>query len=160
MDTAAKGEFSLDAAPPDKDLVMVSTGTGIAPFVSMLRSYGGQHRWRRFVLINGTRHARDLGYRGEMEAITRADPTVVYIPLVTRDPQDGSWSGLRGRVQTALEPDTYQRLVGTPLDPAQCHIFLCGNPDMIDNVERVLADRGFVADSHQGRGNLHFERYW
>ncbi|HPM24119.1 MAG TPA: ferredoxin--NADP reductase [Phycisphaerae bacterium] len=160
MDTEAKGEFSIDLAPPDRDLVMISTGTGIAPFLSMLRTYRGQNRWRRFVLINGVRFSPDLGYRAEMETIAREDPTVVYIPLATREPADSPWVGRRGRVQTVLEPDTYHALVGAPLDPAQCHVFLCGNPDMIDAVQKLLEDRGFVTDDRTTRGNLHFERYW
>ncbi len=160
MDDAAKGEFHIELAPPSKDLVMVCTGTGIAPFMSMLRTYRGQNRWRRFVLINGVRYAADFGYMAEMETLAREDPTVRYIPLVTREPEDGAWTGLRGRVQTALEPATYERLVGAPLDPAECHVFLCGNPEMIDSVQQVLETRGFVTDSRGSRGNIHFERYW
>jgi len=95
-----------------------------------------------------------------METIAREDPTVVYIPLATREPADSPWVGRRGRVQTVLEPDTYHALVGAPLDPAQCHVFLCGNPDMIDAVQKLLEDRGFVTDDRTTRGNLHFERYW
>ncbi len=160
MDAEAKGEFALEVAPAEADVVMVSTGTGVAPFMSMLRTYRGQNRWRRFVLINGVRVAADLGYRAELEQIAQEDPTVIYVPLATREPEGGSWTGLRGRVQTALEPARYERLAGAPLDPAHCHVFLCGNPQMIDDVESLLAQRGFVADSRAGRGNVHFERYW
>jgi ferredoxin--NADP+ reductase len=160
MDTVAKGEFSLELAPLGKDYVMVSTGTGIAPFMSMLRMYRGQKPWRRFVLINGVRYVADLGYRAEMEAIARKDPSVLYIPLVTREPEHTGWTGLRGRVQAVLEPEVYARLVGASLDPAECHVFLCGNPDMIDSVEKLLEAHGFVTDSHAGRGNIHYERYW
>lgn len=160
MEEQAKGEFTLEVAPPGKDLVMISTGTGVAPFISMLRHYRGQNRWRRYVLINGARMAADLGYVDELAAVVRDDPSVRYIPLVTREPEGGGWRGLRGRVQTALEPATYARLVGAPLDPAECHVFLCGNPAMIDEVQALLEARGFVTDAHQRRGNLHFERYW
>ena len=160
MDEAAKGEFTMDVTPPDKDLVMISTGTGIAPFVCMLRTYRGQQRWRRLVLINGGRLAADLGYRTELETVSRADPTVTYIPLTTREPEGSPWMGLRGRVQTVLEPGAYQRLVGAPLDPEQCHVFLCGNPAMIDTVQPLLAPRGFVTDTRDEDGNIHFERYW
>lgn len=160
MDDEAKGEFRLELAPPGRDLVMVSTGTGIAPFMSMLRTYLGQRRWRRFVLINGTRRADELGYGAEVEALVRADPTVVYIPLVSREPPDSLWPGLRGRVQTVLEPQTYERLIRAPLDPEHGHVFLCGNPQMIDDVERLLETRGFRTDTHQQKGNIHFERYW
>lgn len=160
MDHEAKGEFTLDLAPAGADLVMVSTGTGIAPFISMLRTFRRTNRWRRFVLINGARYAADLGYEDELRAIAREDQTVHYIPLVTREPEDGAWTGLRGRVQSALEPETYRRLVGAPLDPTTCHVFLCGNPEMIDAVERLLQARGFITDSHAQKGNIHFERYW
>ena len=160
MDDTAKGEFNMDVAPTGKDLVMVSTGTGIAPFVSMLRTFRGQGRWRRFVLINGARYAADLGYGDELRAAVSADPSVYYIPLATREVEGSAWTGLRGRVQAALEPATYERLVGAPLDPAECHVFLCGNPEMIDAVEPLLAERGFVTDSRERVGTVHFERYW
>jgi ferredoxin--NADP+ reductase len=160
MDNAAKGEFNIDLAPPAKDLVMVSSGTGIAPFLSMLRTFRGQGRWRRFVLINGVRLARDLGYRDELEAVAREDPTVTYIPLASREPEGSDWTGLRGRVQAALETGTYERLVGAPLDPRECHVFLCGNPQMIDDVEALLVAHGFETDQRDRPGNIHFERYW
>jgi ferredoxin--NADP+ reductase len=160
MDDKAKGEFRIALAPPGKDLVMVATSTGLAPFMSMLRAYRGQDRWRRLVVINGVRRARDLGYQAELEAVAREDPSVVYIPLASREPEDSPWRGQRGRVQAVLEPQKYRELVGAPLDPQECHVFLCGNPAMIDSVAQVLAARGFVIHSRQTPGNVHFERYW
>lgn len=169
MDAEAKGEFTMDVAPPDADLVLVATGTGIAPFMSMLRTFRGAGRWRRFIVIHGVRYVADLAYRCELEQVTREDSTVKYVPLVTRADvpvrppsaaEAAPWGGLRGRVQTALEPATYEQAVGAPLDPGCCHVFLCGNPQMIDEVQAVLESRGFVTDQRQQRGNLHFERYW
>lgn len=160
MDRLAKGEFHIDLAPPGKDLVMVSSGTGVAPFVSMLRTFRGQSRWRRFVLINGARKALDLGYRAEIEAIAAQDPTVTYIPLASREPDDSNWQGLRGRVQLALDDGIYREAVGGALEPGECHVFLCGNPRMIDDVERLLTARGFRSDQRDVAGDIHFERYW
>lgn len=160
MDDAAKGEFTIDVAPPGKDLVMVSTGTGIAPFISMLRTYRGQGRWRRFVLINGSRFAADLGYREELQRVMAEDSTVCYIPLATREPPESAWPELRGRVQMVLEPERYEKLVGAPLTPEECHVFLCGNPAMIDEVQGALEARGFVTDERERVGTIHFERYW
>jgi ferredoxin--NADP+ reductase len=160
MAEEAKGEFRIDLAPPDKDLVMVSTGTGIAPYISMLRAYRGQHRWRRLVLINGVRRVADLGFRAELEATAREDSSVIYIPVVGRNAEQADFHGLRGRVQDALEPQRYEVLVGAPLDPQRCNVFLCGNPAMIDSVASLLETRGFTVDSRETRGNLHFERYW
>lgn len=160
MDDQTKGEFTLEGIGSDKDLVMVGTGTGLAPYMSMLRTYQGQSRWNRFVVIHGVRLVQDLGYRQELEQISTADPTVFYVPTVTREPDSSPWQGLRGRVQVVLEEETYQRLVGAKLDPARCHVFLCGNPDMISSVQAILESRGFVTQTRQQSGNIHFERYW
>lgn len=139
---------------------MVSTGTGIGPYMSILRTYRGQGRWRRFVMINGVRREPDLGYRDELHAIAREDPTVLYIPIVSREPCPGDWPGRCGHVQDVLEQETYRRLVGAPLDPEQCHVFLCGNPDMIQSVRPLLERRGFRTHSKRSPGNIHLERYW
>ena len=160
MDEKIRGHFTLDDAPAGKDLVMVSTGTGIAPYISMLRTFRGKSRWRRFVMINGVRRVDELGYRQELEETSRSDPTVTYVSVVSREPADSDWLGLRGHVQLALEAETYQKLVGADLDPAQCHVFLCGNPEMIKSVQAMLEGRGFRTHNKKSPGNIHFERYW
>lgn len=157
MDERISGRFTLEAVPPDKDLVMIATGTGIAPFISMIRTYRDENRWRRAVLVNGVRYARDLGYREELEALARLDPRFRYIPIVSREPD---WPGLQGHVQQVLKPATYERLIGVPLDPAECHVMLCGNPAMIDSVEALLQNQGFRTHTPDKPGNIHFERYW
>lgn len=156
----AKGHFTLERVPRNKDLVMIGTGTGLAPYMSMLRAYRGQDRWRRFVVIHGVRLAQDCGYRHELEQAAAQDPTVVYIPTVTREPEDSSWRGMRGRVQTVLEEATYQRLVGAPLVCDRCHVFLCGHGDMIHTVQTMLEAKGFSVATSRTPGNLHVERYW
>ncbi len=160
MDSIVKGEFTLDPVPAGKDLVMISTGTGIAPFVSMLRTYRGTGRWRRLVLVSGVRRPGDLGFRAELEATAREDPTVCYVPIVSRPAADDSWTGLRGRVGVLLDEGVYERQVGAALDPATCHVLLCGNPDMIDDMEARLQQRGFRTHSAAAPGQIHFERYW
>ena len=160
MDDQTKGDFTLEGIPPDKDFVMIGTGTGLAPYMSMLRTYRGQSRWNRFVVIHGVRLAQDLGYRQELEQASAEDSTVFYIPTVTREPDSSPWQGLRGRVQVALEDKTYQQLVGAGLDTTTCHVFLCGNPDMITSVQVMLESRGFITKTRRQPGNIHFERYW
>ncbi len=161
MDTKIKGEFTLNNIPDGKDLVMVGTGTGLGPFISMLNTYRAAGRWRKLILIEGCRFARDLGYFDQLTRIAAEDESIVYLPTVTREPDDTPWLGLRGRVQNILDPENFNKLAGTPLDPAQCHVLLCGNPAMIDQTSADLTDQGFVTrDRHHPDGNLHFERYW
>lgn len=157
MSERVDGLFTLDDVPRGKNLVMVSTGTGLAPFRSMYLHYKDRQRWDRFVLFDSCRQVRDFGYLDEMRKLAAADDTLIYLPTVTRE----NWDGLLGRVTLHLEPGRFDTIVGFPLDPATCHVFLCGNPDMVDTLEPMLHQRGFVTrDREHPDGNLHFERYW
>ena len=164
MAPKCKGRFTLDGVPADRDLVTISTGTGLAPFVSMLKTYRDTGRWRRFVVIHGTRLSADLGYRHELEELAASDPSLVYIPTCSREPEperEEHWFGLRGRVNVAVEHHTFNELTGTPLSPETCHVFLCGNPAMIDEMTGLLVEQGFTPkDREHPDGNVHFEKYW
>ena len=163
MDTKMKGHFTLSDVPDQKNLVTVATGTGLAPFLSMYKQYKSTPgRFAKFVFIHGVRFEEDLGYREAIEQMAKDDPRVVYLPAVSRAPKDSPYTGYRGRVTTMFSDGTYAQAVGKPLDPKQDHIFLCGNPAMIDQLEGELVERdGFTIKSpRQKDGNLHFERYW
>ena len=156
----ASGGFTLEGVPPGRDLVLVSTGTAVAPYVSMIRTHGDDPPWRRVVLINGVRYAADLGYRGELETVAARDPRLRYLPVVTREPAESAWRGLRGRVNDVLAPDRFAGVAGFPLDPESCHVFLCGNPLMIEELEGSLRARGFRKHTRNHPGSLHLEKYW
>ena len=160
-----KGKFTLDGVPADRDLVFIATGTGLAPFMSMIKTYRDTGRWRRVVVIHGTRFCADLGYKAELEALAEADETITYIPACSREPEPSGkvsdWFGLRGRVNVAVEQGAFKDLAGVELSPDTCHVFLCGNPQMIDEVTRDLVERGFTPkDREHPDGNVHFEKYW
>ncbi|MCC6811059.1 MAG: hypothetical protein IT381_26755 [Deltaproteobacteria bacterium] len=141
----ANGDLDLLRTPPKSLVVMLATGTGISPFMSMLRAnIAGD---RRIVLIHAVRDERDLGYKKELEA--RRSDRFVYEPIVSRDP---GWRGRKGRVQQAL--DDFPSIAGAPLTPNGTHVFVCGNRAMVDEVTASLMTRGFAEQ------NLHFERYW
>ncbi|MEO0586352.1 MAG: ferredoxin--NADP reductase [Planctomycetota bacterium] len=161
MGAKIAGHFTLDPVPDGQHLIMVGTGTGLAPFLSMYETYRDQGRWKSFTLLDGCRLARDLGYLDRLNQYTADDPTFTYAPTVTREPDDSGWAGRRGRVNALLEPDRFKEEFGFMLSPEDCHVFLCGNPAMIDQVEESLIDRGFVVENKEHPdGNLHFERYW
>ena len=162
MDEKCRGTFTLEGIPQGKDLVMISTGTGLAPYISMLRTYRQTGFWNKAIIIHGTRLARDLGYRSELEQIAAEDPDVLYLPICTREPEDSAWEGLRGRVHVVLEPERFAELTGEELTPENCHIFLCGNPAMIDQCEAEMQERGFSTyhKRNNPEGNIHLERYW
>ena len=135
------GGFTL--GPGDRRMhLYVSTGTGIAPFMSMIRETLLHGRPRRTVLLNGVSYASDLGYRGLLEGMQRdRSYPLRYVPTVSRpyDSRNAAWPGRTGRVE---------HVVGAVCDDLglrgdQTVAYVCGNPDMILNVERILMDRGF-----------------
>ena len=84
----ASGMFTLDRVAPDKSVVLIATGTGLAPYVSMLRTLLMTETERKFVILHGARYSWDLGYRGELESLARLRPNFTYIPSITRADQD------------------------------------------------------------------------
>lgn len=160
-DAIPKGHFTMESVPDGLDLVFVATGTGVAPFVSMWRAYRTLPlRFRHFVVVHGAREASDLAYDDELTAAAKSDARFRYIPVLSREPAGNAWEGLRGRVQVALEAASFASRAGFALETASARVFLCGNPEMIEQVRAQLALRGFTPDTPKTPGNVHFERYW
>lgn len=156
----ASGLFTLDKAQPDRAVVLVATGTGLAPYMSMLRTMLINDTTRRFVVLHGARHSWDLGYRAELESLARLRPNLTYLPSITRPDEDPHFRGLTGRIQNLLEEGVIEGATGLAVEPGQCEAFLCGNPAMVDAAKEFLTARGFVADKGKELGTIHVEEYW
>jgi ferredoxin--NADP+ reductase len=156
----ASGVFTLDRVAPGKAVLLIATGTGLAPYMSMLRTMLIHEAQRRFVVLHGARHSWDLGYRGELESLARIRPNLTYLPSITRPDQDPTFRGHSGRIQALLEQGLVERESGVSLDPARADVFLCGNPEMVQSVKTMLELRGFKADHGKELGTIHVEEYW
>lgn len=156
----ASGVFTLDRVPAGKAVVLIATGTGLAPYISMLRTALVKDAERRFVIVHGARFSWDLGYRAELESLARIRPNLTYLPCITRPDQDPHFQGRTGRVPALLEQGIVEKESGVPLEPSQTHVFLCGNPDMIQTVKVMLEARGFTPDHGKETGTIHVEEYW
>lgn len=160
------GHFTLPHNPPSAELVMVGSGAGIAPFVSMLRS-GGEvlDAYERVVVVHTVRELHHLGFGAEIAALVASDARFRYVPVVTRSEarfecKDGHCP-LRGRLPQHLEEGgDFERAAEMTLDPARQVWMLCGNPDMIKDVTTVLEGRGFTRHKKRDPGTLVNERYW
>lgn len=156
----AKGHFTMDELPPDGNVVLVGTGTGLAPYLSMIRDYHRCNRGRRFVVVHGARYARELGYRDELETLDRSCSTLEYVPTVSRVNGSDPWQGHVGRVQSVFGDGTVETALGEPLSPDTTHVFVSGNPEMVEDLQRMLVERGYSVHSPRSPGTLHVERYW
>ena len=147
-----KGKFVLQ---PDDDRthIFISSGTGNAPFVAMMRQMLIDGRPRPVVFLNGVSHAHELGYRTVLDDWERTgEYPVTYVPTVSRptDPVNAAWTGRTGRVESILDGV----LDELGLTPADSIAYICGNPDMIIAAEATLLGRGYPEEQ------VHKELYW
>ncbi len=155
------GHFTLDRVAPGRHVVLVATGTGLAPYMSMLRSFLDRREGARWAVLHGARHSWDLGYRGELETMERLSPAFAYVPVVSRPGEEHvPWGGATGYVQDAWRSGLLAERAGFRPSPANTDVFLCGAPGMIEAMAAVLAEEGFEESSRGKPGQVHVERYW
>lgn len=159
MEERAAGHFTLEGAQDAEILLFVGTGTGVAPYRSMLLDPdSGLDRFRRIVLVYSDRTPADIGHAEEFEALAAEREGFTFLPTLTR--ADDAWDGLRGRVQGHLAPEAFTALLDAELDPERVQVFLCGNPEMVTQVVADLDALGFKKHRKREPGQVHFEKYW
>jgi ferredoxin--NADP+ reductase len=151
------GFLVLDEVPRSPDLWMVATGTGIAPFLSILRSAKLWQRHERVILVHAVRHAPELVYRELIGEIRRAHPgRLEYVRFVSRERASDA---LEGRVQAALR-DGRLEAAGGPVSPERSQFMLCGNPAMVKDMTAALAERGLRKNRRRTPGHITVENFW
>ncbi len=156
----AVGRFTLSEVDEKHDLLLISTGTGLAPYISMIRSAHRCGTGRKYYVLHGARYSWDLGYRSELEALDHGCGTFAYLPTVTRVDKDPTWKGHSGRIQQVMEDRALEECLGGPPDPEKLSVFVSGNPAMVEDVQQRFTAMGFRLHSRKEPGNLHIERYW
>ena len=155
------GLFTLDDVPPGQNLVLVATGTGLAPYMSMLRtrlSAGGGHR---VAVLVGARHSWDIGYQAELRTMQRLVPEFTFLPIVSRPAEEPTaWGGAVGHVQSLWTGGALEKAWGVRPTPADTHVFLCGSPAMIEGMQELLGQEGFGLHEKGHPGQIHAEKYW
>ncbi len=152
----AKGRFTLDLASGHTNHLLICTVTGIAPFISFLRTFyqdwkagktPGDHR---FYLINSASRSWEFGYREEVERMAAEVPWFKYVPAISRPWEDPAWTGEVGRAEDVIRKYADQ----SGLSGADTTAYLCGHPQMIELGTGILKRRGF------GKLAVKSEVYW
>jgi ferredoxin--NADP+ reductase len=147
----AKGRFTLDLRSGRTNHLLVSTVTGIAPYVSYVRTLyrdwkkgdepmPGNHK---LYCLQGASRSWEFGYREELERYSNEVPWFQYVPTVSRPWEDSNWKGETGRVDDLLRK--YSHLWG--LRPEETTAYLCGHPTMVENGRGILYRAGWKKDA-------------
>jgi ferredoxin--NADP+ reductase len=154
-----QGFFTLKYVPDARELWLVATGTGLGPFLSILRSGEIWQRFPRVVVVHGVRECAHLGYRDALAELSAVHVgRLSYVPVVSREP---AASGVvHGRITTALEDGSLEAYAGQVLGPERSHLMLCGNPAMVEELTRLLEARGLRKHRQRKPGHITTEKYW
>lgn len=152
INTKSTGSLTLNHVQPGRHLYMIATGTGLAPFISLLR--GGEifNHFEKTILVHTVRTVEGLAYRQELEAMQ--SESFYYVPTVTREPFKTT---LRG--SELFRSGELTNLLGiAALDSDQDRVMLCGNPNMNRELRDFLKESGWTMSNHQGVGNFTVEQ--
>jgi ferredoxin/flavodoxin---NADP+ reductase len=158
----ATGTLVVGNLLPGRRLLLLSTGTGLAPFASLIKDPEVYEAYESIILVHGCRQVSELAY-GErvIDALRRseifgelAEEKLLYYPTVTREPFRN-----RGRITDLIATDKLFDDLGVgPLDRVQDRAMLCGSPGMIDDLRRTFEQRGFQEGNHSRQGHFVIER--
>lgn len=148
VNSKSTGTLTLHHVLPGRTLYMLATGTGLAPFMSLIRDPALYERFEDVVLVHSVRTVAELAYRDEIGTLGHLQ--LHYVPTVTREPFPTPERGADLFRSGALS----QRLGLPAPDPAQDRVMVCGNPEMTRELTRHLKDTGWTPTSHRGIGNF------
>ncbi len=161
------GFLTLDQVAPGRDLWLLATGSGLGPFLSILREPSVWQKFERLIVVHGVRHAGELAYRDDIAALpdatvraalnTAPAARLSYVPIVTRD---AGATPLAARMPQLLADGRLEQAVDLPLDVARSRLMICGNPQMTAELRQLLGARGFATTRRGVAGQMAFEKYW
>jgi ferredoxin--NADP+ reductase len=153
-----QGFFTFQHVPECREMWFIATGTGLGPFISMLRSPETWRRFERIVLVHGARHPSELSYAEELSALSNAQlGRFVRVPVLSGERTADT---LDGRVTAVMRDGRLEQRASLALDPAKSHVMLCGNPEMIREMTEILAARGLRKHRTRSPGHVTSEKYW
>jgi ferredoxin--NADP+ reductase len=163
IEKQALGYLTPDRFVEGRDLWLLSTGTGVAPFLSILQDFEVWEKFERIILVYSVREAKELAYQSLIAELTQrfylaeyADK-FLFIPIVTREQHPGA---LNGRITHLIENGELEAAAGVALTPEHSRVMLCGNPEMIDDTRQLLKQRDMQLSLTRKPGAVVVENYW
>ena len=154
------GMFTLDMVEEHQNIILIATGTGVAPYMSMLRS-NALKRKAKLMVIQGASNSWDLGYSSELQLLASMFDNFSYYPTITMpEKEPAGWSGDTRWIEDIWKDQVVQKELGFNPTPENSHVFLCGNPNMIKSMQELLAEQGFKQHKTKEPGQIHSEEFF
>lgn len=152
------GFLTLGEIPDCRHLWMVATGTGIGPFLSILKSELVWQRFERVILCYSVSMAIELAYQDLIQQLlARHGEKFIYVPIVTREAHAGA---LGARVTTLMQDGTLEKQTGLSINGDDSHVMMCGSSEMIKDVSEELISCGMKKHRRRSPGHYTTEKYY
>ena len=152
------GFLVLSEIPDAENLWLISTGTGVGPFLSILKTEAPWQRFRNVVLVHAVRYAEELTYRDSLSRLLgEHGEQMRVVSFVSREEKPGV---LHGRVPVAIEEGRLEAAAGVALSAKTSQVMICGNPEMVTDTNEALARRGMRKHRRREPGHITVENYW
>ena len=153
----ANGFLTVEEVPECKDLWLLATGTGVGPFLSILKSDQAWRRFEKIVLVYSVRTLSEFAYEAVFTDIAKQHPdNFIFVPCITREKID---MALNERIPSAIEHGSLEGRAGITISAEDSHVMMCGNSEMISAVTELLEARGMRKHRRREPGHLTTEKY-
>lgn len=164
VDKTNYGLLTTDRFENGKDLWLLSTGTGLAPFISILYDFNIWQQYEQVILVHGVRLAEELAYQDEINSFFKNEyyaelvkDKLKYVKIISREKTGGD---LYGRITNLIESGQLEKFTDIMLTVENSRVMLCGNPQMVEDSRNILIERGFTMSRRSLLGNIASENYW
>lgn len=165
LNPEAFGFLTLDRflQPAPKNLWLLATGTGVAPFLSILQDLTTWQNYQNIILAYSVSFAEELAFVDKIRTLHQDfaplvdnKPNFTFVPIITRQPIENT---LNLRLPTLIENGMLEQKAALTFNPDADHVMLCGNPQMVNDTKEALKNRGLIMN-RRGVGNIAVENYW
>lgn len=164
VDKTNYGLLTTDRFENGKDLWFLSTGTGLAPFISIMYDFHIWEQYEKVILVHCARNKEELAYQDLINSFYTHEyygemvkDKLIYVKILTRENKDAN---LYGRITDLLKNKELEKFVNTEITLENSRVMICGNPQMVDDTRHILGEKGLTISKRGKPGNMAVENYW
>lgn len=164
VDKTNYGLLTTDRFENGKDLWFLSTGTGLAPFISIMYDFHVWEQYEKIILVHCARNKEELVYQELINGFFDHEyygdlvkDKLIYVKMLTRENEGAD---LYGRITDLLKNKNLEEFVNVPITVNNSRVMICGNPQMVDDTRHILGDLGLTISKRGKPGNMAVENYW
>lgn len=164
IDKTNYGLLTTDRFENGKHLWFLATGTGLAPFISIMYDFHIWEQYEKIILVHCARESEELVYQELINSFYTNElyadivkNKLIYVKALTRENENAD---LYGRITHLIKNGKLEEYTKTPINVLDSRIMICGNPEMVDDTRKLLAERNLVISRRGKPGNMAVENYW